>query len=154
MSDTDPATAEMYDPLLLITSVSLEHLSTLVAMQDELKTDPPAQRSHPYILDLPAMFLETYKRDSIWNADGRPIKEFSGKLAADNKTEMIAFGRRYRINPAANEDVKRLLKKPEGTIPLHRLHSPIGTAERTVHALLLLLDEQAERKAQDGRTKR
>tara|TARA_R110002073_G_scaffold75697_12_gene184666 strand:+ start:9719 stop:10273 length:555 start_codon:yes stop_codon:yes gene_type:complete len=154
LSDTDPATADMYDPLLLITAVPLEKLSTVAALQDEFEGQPDVQKKRPYVLDLPAMFLETHKRDSIWNADGRPIKPFVGKFAANNKTEMIAYGRRYRITPAANADVLRLLSNPTGTLPLHRLHSSIGGAERTVHALRLLLVEQAEHLGDDGSTKR
>ncbi|WP_372721403.1 hypothetical protein [Novipirellula sp.] len=134
--------------------IPLEKLSTVAALQDEFEGLPDVQKKRPYVLDLPAMFLETHKRDSIWNADGRPIKPFVGKFAANNKTEMIAYGRRYRITPTANADVLRLLSNPTGTLPLHRLHSSIGGAERTVHALRLLLVEQAEHQGDDGSTKR
>jgi hypothetical protein len=154
LTDTDPATAEMYGPLLLITSVPLYQLSTLADEHETLKVLPQVQKREPYVLDVPAMFLETYKRDSIWNANGRPIKQFFGEFAENDKSAMLANGRRYKITPAESLDVIRLLKNPEGSIPLHRRHPPVGGAERTLRALRLLLEAQVEQASDDGRTKR
>jgi hypothetical protein len=48
--------------------------------------------------------------------------------------------RRYEDCPLP--DVVRLLERPEGTMPIHRLHDPLAGCEQTAKALRLLLREQ------------
>jgi hypothetical protein len=154
LSDLSPMTATMYDPLLVITCVPLEQFEATANMQDLRRLVGESPTEFSYILDQPAIFLETNVRDSIWNQDRRPVKPFTGKLVKDkNSLTMNAYGRQYRITSAATADVIRLLRKPEGTKPLHRLHSPISGAERTVHAIALILEDQVEHSLEEGRTK-
>ncbi|WP_146581224.1 hypothetical protein [Neorhodopirellula pilleata] len=151
LNDLDLKTATMYDPLLVITCVPLEQLEATANLPDFRKHVGESQAAFSYILDQPAIFLETNERDSIWNQDRRPVKPFTGKLVKEeNSVTMIAYGRRYKITSASTADVIRLLRRPEGTKPLHRLHSPIGGAERTVHAIALILEDQAEPSLKGG----
>lgn len=155
LSDTDPTTALMYDPLLVISSVPLEQLEAIAKHQDTTKRLVESQAEFTYVLEQPAIFLETHERDSIWNQDGRPIKPFTGKLMkAGTSVKMSAYGRQYRIAPAATADVIRLLREPEGTKSLHRLHPPVAGAKRTIHVIALLLEDQAEQSLKEGRTQR
>ena len=154
LADNDPTTAIMYDPLLVFTTVPLDQI--------EANSSPPAVRKQIgdpkseviYILDQPAFFLVTHNRDSIWNSDRRPIKPLYCRMVEGNAGEIIFNERRYKITPAETADVIRLLQRPEGTVPLHRTHAPIVGAERTIRALLLLLNDQAEHHNDKGRTKR
>ena len=150
LSDTSLETSVMYDPLLVITTVSLEQLTELSKHQE--LSNALGQPEAGYLLDQPAIFLETYKRDSIWNQDGRPLKRFTGRLVKENdEQEMLAFGRRYKIASAEVTDVIRLLRHPEGTVGLHRLHSPTGRAERTIDAIALVLEDQLRRSSDNER---
>lgn len=142
LTDTDPGTAERYGPLLLITRVSFDPLTELGRFVDELQSGPQELQVKRGILDLPAFYLETYQKDSIWNAEGQPIKPFVGKQVQHAPDLIAAHGRKYQISRAEVDDVARLLKHPEGTMPLHRRFAPVGGAERTVYALLLLLRDQ------------
>jgi len=69
--------------------------------------------------DSAIVLITTYQRDSIWKV------ERSGPLAAADVSagERIVRlrGRRYRYQEIAPAEVLRLLEKPEGTIPIHRV---------------------------------
>ena len=142
LADKDPGTADRSNPLLLITHVSLPQLSELASRRDELKGLSGEEGKTTYILDAPAIYLETHERDSVWNHDDVPVKEFTGRLAANSRDTMVADGREYQVRPADLEDVVRLLENPEGTIPLHRKFSAASGARRTLRALSLLVRRQ------------
>lgn len=142
LTDTVPKTAQRYGPLLLFTNVSLEQLSELAVLQEEVAGLSGGLSRHRYVLDLPAFYLETHQKDSIWNGDGQPIKQFLGKRDPEVEDIIKAYGRSYRISPATYEEVARLLREPRGTQPLHRRFAPVGGAERTIQALRLLLENQ------------
>ena len=142
LSDMDPATVVLYDPLLVVINKSWEE----IGFEADLQRDSATKSSASHILDQPAIFLETHERDSIWNSDGNPIKPFVGKLAMDKTGEIIADGRRYSVTNAETIDVIKLLENPEGNKrlhQLHRLHGPIAGAEQTAKAIILLLRDQA-----------
>ena len=142
LSDSDSASAELSGPLLLITHVSLDKLGMLERLSSDLKDLGRDVQHRGYVLDAPAVFFETHKRDSIWNRDGLPIKVFEGHLASDQSGDLVANGRRYKVEVATRGEVARLLNRPAGTIPLHRRYAPVGGAEKTVRALRLLLGEK------------
>jgi hypothetical protein len=145
----------MEDPLLVISRVPLEQLEAIGNFKNVRNFMDAPEAGVVYILDEPAFFLETHKRDSVWNNDRRPIKPFLGAIRDGKKPDtMMAFGRHYRIEPAETADVIRLLKNPKGTKPLHRRHAPLAGAEQTAKAIVLLLKEQVEHSPADGRTKR
>ncbi len=143
LEDKDPETADRSNPLLLITHVSLHQLSELASLRDESKGQSGNEGKTNYILDAPAIYLETHERDSIWNDDDVPVKEFTGRLTPNSTEETIVAGdREYQVRPADLEDVARLLENPEGNIPLHRKVSAAGGAGRTLRALSLLVRRQ------------
>jgi hypothetical protein len=144
LSDTKPETADSYNPLLLLTRLPLDRLVQSDAdsrVAQLAKFDVKLS----YILDRPAIFLETYERDSIWNADRMPIKAFKNVTTYDSESQtIVASGRRYECESAKISNVIHLLQNPEGTEPLHRLHSPFRGAQHTALALTLLLKNQLE----------
>ena len=144
LEDKDPGTADRSNPLLLITHVSLHQLSELDSLRDESKGQSGNEEVKAnYILDAPAIYLETDEGDSIWNHDDVPVKEFTGRLAPNSTEEtIVSDDREYQVRPADLEDVARLLENPEGNIHLHRKFSAAGGASRTLHALSLLVRRQ------------
>ena len=61
----------------------------------------------------------------------------------DEKARTVEVsGVRHNYEECPLADVVRLLKAPEGTEPISRLHAPLGGMEQTARALRLLLEEQ------------
>ncbi len=161
----DPKSHE-YEPLLLITRMPIEVLARHVerwpdsAPPDELleKKQSGKKTWTVQLLDGLALTIETHHKDSIWNPDGHPIKHLQSisKVRWQDR-EAIVNGKNYRYEVCPLADVIRLLDRPEGTMPIHRLHGPLTGYEQTAKALSLLLREQlaADRevwtKSDDGR---
>jgi len=128
--------------ILLITRSSLGDLAAAMKFADvRLDRSPP-------LLDQPALVISTYQKDSIWNADLQPIKpltQFRTVSPAEHTVEVNRKAYRYEECPLA--DAVRLLKAPEGRIPIHRLHAPLTGMTQTAHALQLLLEEQIKKDA-------
>jgi hypothetical protein len=58
LNDTEPTTAVLYDPLLLVTSVPLDELQNNAILQDSLKRLPSRlKKENNYVLDIPALFI-------------------------------------------------------------------------------------------------
>jgi hypothetical protein len=72
---------------------------------DTLEGVPQEHEVQPGIFDLPAFYLETYQKDSIWNEDGQPIKPFVGKQMRNAQGVIAAHGRRYQVSRAELGDV-------------------------------------------------
>lgn len=63
--------------------------------------------------------ITTYERDSIWTVE-RDVPLRPSDVSA--KERMVRLrGPRYRYQEISPAEVLRLLEKPEGTIPIHRL---------------------------------
>ncbi len=136
----DPNSAE-YEPILLLSFLSIERLAELPRPPEGL----PAGRNKGQmpLLDAVALTIETYKKDSIWNPDGRPFRvdRLFSKVDAQARKVKVD-GKTYRYEDCSLEDLVHLLDHPEGTVPLHRLHGPLAGFTRTARALTLLLKEQ------------
>jgi hypothetical protein len=126
---------------LLITRVPLPELARQMKLHAELENvrkDTPA----PQLLDQPALMIATYKKDSIWN-DGVPLKSLTRFQDLNEKARTVEVnGVRHNYEECPLADVVRLLKAPEGTERISRLHPPLGGMEQTARALRLLLEEQ------------
>src|SRR5262245_32497547 len=84
----DPKDRSEYLPLLLVTRGPLDKLSGL-EQKDQIEEfrknankipfdantlEIVKQKEREFLLDAKAITAETYKKDSIWNLDGRPFK--------------------------------------------------------------------------------
>ncbi len=65
------------------------------------------------------VLITTYERDSIWKVE-RGVSLAAADVSAAERTVRLR-GRRYRYQEIAPAEVLRLLEKPKGTIPIHRL---------------------------------
>lgn len=140
-----------YEPVLLIARLPIEKLGRLHeragdmghsgALQEKIKSGKP--NFTPQLLDEFALTMETHHKDSIWNPDGRPIKRLQSIGKVDWKTrEATVNGKKYLYEEAALADVVRLLERPEGKEPIHRLFGAVSGFEQTAKALRLLLQDQ------------
>jgi hypothetical protein len=128
--------------MLLITRTPLAELVKLMKLHAELENLWEKGAPGPQLLERPALTITTYKKDSIWN-DGVPLKpltRFKDLNEKDRTVEVNGVRHNYEECPLA--DVVRLLKAPEGTEGISRLHPPLGGMEQTARALRLLLEEQ------------
>jgi hypothetical protein len=134
----------IYEPVLLLARLPIGQLAALSKDLGGI-----ANRKDPApLLDALALTFETYKKDSIWNPDGRPFKVLQAIDMLDlERREVTINGDKYRYEPASIQEVLLLLEHPEGTVPLHRLHGPLTGFTQTARALGLLLKEQL---ASDG----
>lgn len=66
-----------------------------------------------------AILITTYERDSIWKVE-RGLSIAARDVSARERVVRVG-GRRYRYQAITPAEVLRLLEKPEGTIPIHRL---------------------------------
>ena len=97
----------------------------------------------PPLLDALALTIATYEKDSVWNGDGVPLKALRSIRDFRPKERAVSVnGKTYRYEECPLADVVRLLERPEGTKPIHRIHAPLGGYEQTARALRLLLREQ------------
>jgi hypothetical protein len=69
--------------------------------------------------DTTVVLITTYERDSIWKVD-RGVSLAAADVAAKERVVRLR-GRRYRYQEIGPAEVLRLLEKPEGTIPIHRI---------------------------------
>jgi hypothetical protein len=69
--------------------------------------------------DTTVTLITTYERDSIWQIE-RGLSLAAGDIAAPERLVRLR-GRRYRYQEITPAEVLRLLEKPAGTIPIHRL---------------------------------
>jgi|MudIll2142460700_1097286.scaffolds.fasta_scaffold204790_2 hypothetical protein len=68
------------------------------------------------------VLVTTYERDSIWEIErGIPVR---GNEVRVPERILRIRGRTYRYQKVEPVEVLRLLEKPEGTIPIHRLKAP------------------------------
>jgi hypothetical protein len=69
--------------------------------------------------NMTSILITTYERDSIWKVE-RGVSLAAGDVSARERVVRVG-GRRYRYQAITPAEVLRLLEKPEGTIPIHRL---------------------------------
>ena len=69
--------------------------------------------------DTTIVLITTYERDSIWQVE-RGVSLAAADVSAGERIVRLR-GRRYRYQEIAPGEVLRLLEKPEGTIPIHRV---------------------------------
>ena len=69
--------------------------------------------------DSTAVLITTYERDSIWKLE-RDVPLAAVDISAPERVVRLR-GRRYRWQGVAPVEVLRLLEKPEGSIPIHRI---------------------------------
>jgi len=65
------------------------------------------------------VLITTYERDSIWKLE-RGLALATGDVSVAERIVRLR-GRRYRYQEIAPAEVLRLLEKPNGTIPIHRI---------------------------------
>ncbi len=128
-------------PVLLLTRAPIDSFAPEAARLSSL-FDRPADKLPP-LFDQPALTLTTHMRDSVWNTDRAPLKGV--RKVQDfrpQEHEVTINDTPYRYEPADLKDVARLLERPEGTRPIHRIHAPLTGVEQTARALRLLVQEQ------------
>lgn len=69
--------------------------------------------------DATIVLITTYERDSIWRVE-RGVALAAADVAARERIVRLR-GRRYRYQEVPPAEVLRLLEKPEGTVPIHRV---------------------------------
>jgi len=69
--------------------------------------------------DSAVVLITTYERDSIWKLE-RDVPLAAADIPAVERVVRLR-GRRYRWQGIAPAEVLRLLEKPEGSIPIHRV---------------------------------
>jgi hypothetical protein len=69
--------------------------------------------------DATVVLITTYERDSIWKVE-RGVSLAAAEVVARERIVRLR-GRRYRYQEVAPAEVLRLLEKPEGTVPIHRV---------------------------------
>ena len=84
-----------------------------------LITQRPLGEVAPSGRDSTVVLITTYERDSIWKVE-RDVLLPATDISAPER--VVRFrGRRYRWQEIAPAEVLRLLEKPEGSIPIHRI---------------------------------
>jgi len=76
--------------------------------------------------DTTIVLITTYERDSIWKVE-RGVSLATADVSPAERIVRLR-GRRYRYQEIAPAEVLRLLEKPEGTVPIHRM---MPTPEKT-----------------------
>ena len=69
--------------------------------------------------DSAVVLITTYERDSIWKLE-RDVVLAASDISAPERVVRLR-GRRYRWQGVTPAEVLRLLEKPEGSIPIHRI---------------------------------
>jgi hypothetical protein len=69
--------------------------------------------------DTTIVLITTYERDSIWKVERGASLAAADVSAAERIVRLR--GRRYRYQEIAPAEVLRLLERPEGTVPIHRV---------------------------------
>ena len=65
------------------------------------------------------VLIATYERDSIWKVE-RSVPLAAADVSVRDRIGRLR-GRRYQCQEIVPAKVLRLLEKPEGTIPVHRI---------------------------------
>ncbi len=65
----------------------------------------------------------TYERDSIWEVKNEGVSIGPGAIQLRERIINID-NREYRFQAVGKNEVLKLLRKPDGSIPIHRLHLP------------------------------
>jgi hypothetical protein len=86
-----------------------------------LVTQPSLEEVASSASDSTTVLITTYERDSIWKVE-RGVLLAAADISTSERRVRLR-GRRYRYQEVAAPEVLRLLEKPEGTIPVHRLAS-------------------------------
>ncbi len=140
--DPPPADRTEEEPVLLLTRLPLKQLPELFDLR-QLHDRLVKPRSDEPLLEALALTIETYKKDSIWNADRRPLKAVQKIASVNDETRhVVVNGNAYRYEECPLAEVVRLLERPQGKIPIHRIHAPLAGATQTARALRALLKEQ------------
>ena len=81
--------------------------------------------------------IETYERDSIWQLKPAlvPVSLAEGHDSAAR--QLLFEGKTYRYQLVSNGEALRLLRNPEGSIPIHRLAFPILLESSALKDVLL-----------------
>jgi hypothetical protein len=108
---------------------------------------PPTNQT---VLDCDAVIVTTYAKDSIWSIDRKPFKPLTGVQEVETNS-LVVKGERFACTPADLADVLRLLRNPEGTIPIHRIDGPPSPQEEPVRTLVLRLERQLAAAKKPGR---
>ncbi len=141
-SDPPAKDPTQYEPVLLVTRLPLEKLQPhfdLQRLRDHLLKPDDDQP----LLEALALTIETYRKDSIWNVDRRPLKSVRGIANVNaEKRRVEVNGKTYRYEDCPLANVVRLIERPEGKVPLHRREAPLAGAKQTARALRLLIKEQ------------
>ena len=93
-------------------------------------------------LDSMAMTFRTYKKDSLWDEPFKLVQQL-GAVNSQAKT-VVLDGLIFTYESAQLEDVARLMKNPNGTLPISRRKDPLEGAQRTAKAFRFLLQEQLQ----------
>ena len=101
LADTPKGCEDCYVPLLVM-QPSLEEVASSAS-------------------DTTIVLITTYERDSIWKVERGVLLAAADVSARERRVRFR--DRRYRYQEVAPAEVLRLLEKPEGTIPIHRLVS-------------------------------
>jgi hypothetical protein len=117
-----------------------EYVTLLIARGPWESFTPKASSQGP--LDAPALVLQTYRRDSIWNNDGQPLKAAVG-LSHNGPGSAGLDGRTLFVVPVALKQIAALLAKPEGTVPIHRRLAPTSGQESLIAQLQQELNAEA-----------
>jgi len=88
-----------------------------------------------------AVLLTTYRQDSIWNQDGHPFRPVERVEILDPAASTARInGQDYRYSDAARARVLDLLRHPQGTIPIARIHRPLEGGDEQAARLILWLE--------------
>lgn len=99
------------------------------------------------LLALPAIWVRTYQRDSLWNTDFCPFKPAYKVTGVSIHDHTLTWqNKRHRYEETTRDKLIQLLEKPTGTVPIHRMYGPIAGAETLVTELLLLLTRSQDRR--------
>ena len=101
LADAPPGCEDCYIPLL-VTQPSLEEVASSG-------------------IDATTVLITTYERDSIWKVERGVMLAAVDVSTRDRRIRLRSRSYRYQEVPPA--EVIRLLEKPAGTIPIHRLAS-------------------------------
>ena len=92
------------------------------------------------ILDCEALWLETYRRQSIWNTDLRPIKALD-EIKWRRDDVVVFQAQRYRLEPAELDEVVSVLRY-DSLADIHRIFAPHAGQEEEIAELADRIEAQ------------
>lgn len=137
----ETAARGQYDACWL-SSQALGEYEKLVLTRKPLAELPGlALTTNQAVLDCDAIIVTTYARDSIWkNAEEKSFIPLTGvEMVGTNS--IVIKGEKFACTNANLEDVLRLLRKPMGRIPIHRIYGVSAQVE-PIRTLALRLERQ------------